>query len=86
MRILCLVGFVTFGLAFLSRLVFVSFGGGERSMVYWKVWLSPRPVGIADTQLLFHPFSPVQPRDGGQARGWDSCSWLNTRAASRMSL
>ena len=62
MRILCLVGFVTFGLAFLSRLVFVSFGGGERSMVYWKVWLSPRPVGIADTQLLFHPFSPVQPR------------------------
>ena len=41
MLTLCLGGFVTFGLAFLAGLVFVFFGGGERSMVYWKVWLSP---------------------------------------------
>ena len=65
--------FVTFGLgcfltlAFLAGLVFFFFGGGEMSMVYWKVWLSPRSIpagrrGIANTQLLFHPFSPVQPR------------------------
>ena len=58
MRVLCLGGFLTFGLAFvtfglgglvtfafLAGLVFFFFGGGERSMVYWKVWLSPRPVG-----------------------------------------
>ena len=26
----------------LAGLVFFFFGGGEMSMVYWKVWLSPR--------------------------------------------
>ena len=60
MRILCLGGFLTFDLAFvtfglggfvtfglgafLAGLVFFFFGGGEMSMVYWKVWLSPRSV------------------------------------------
>ena len=28
----------------LAGLVFFFFGGGEMSMVYWKVWLSPRSV------------------------------------------
>ena len=39
-------GFLTF--AFLVGLVFVFFGGGEMSMVYWKVWLSPRSVPKAE--------------------------------------
>ena len=35
----------------------------------------------------FPSFQPgPAPAVGGQALGWDSCSWLNTRAASRMSL
>ena len=51
MRILCLGGFLTF--AFLAGLVFVFFGGGEMSMVYWKVWLSPRSVPKAEGVTLY---------------------------------
>ena len=38
----------------LAGLVFFFFGGGEMSMVYWKVWLSPRSVPGGNGPLGVH--------------------------------
>ena len=69
------LAFVTFGLggfltfAFLAGLVFVFFGGGEMSMVYWKVWLSPRsiPIGLEHGEAI-KPLKVQKGADCIQAR------------------
>ena len=74
---LCLPG--RFGLCFLWR----------RREVYGVLESMAFAVFRGDSRYpaAFPSFQPgPAPAVGGQARGWDSCSWLNTRAASRMSL